>query len=155
MKTPKQVVGSIVYWLMWPFFYFYLKSSHRTRVILVSEDKLLVVTNLIGNGQWGLPGGGLHKHELPAAGAVRELEEETGVSLNPNNLTLITENKPIREGQFSFFVDCFFGELSKPLVPKPKTKEIDKAEWIPLTDFMEKYSVQASTRELLEAWLER
>lgn len=40
---------------------------------------------------WGLPGGHLEDGETFAAGALRELEEETGVVLSPGELTLVGE----------------------------------------------------------------
>ena len=39
--------------------------------------------------KWGLCGGHLEPGEEPLAGAVRELEEETGVVLAPGDLTLV------------------------------------------------------------------
>ncbi|MFC6785213.1 NUDIX hydrolase [Halobaculum halobium] len=41
-------------------------------------------------GLWGVPGGNLEHDEHPADGAARELREETGVDVDPADLTLFT-----------------------------------------------------------------
>lgn len=46
---------------------------------------------ILDPGRWGLPGGHLDDGETFLAGAVRELEEETGVTLPPEALTLVAE----------------------------------------------------------------
>jgi len=46
---------------------------------------------ILDPGRWGVPGGHLDDGETFLAGAVRELEEETGVALPPEALTLVAE----------------------------------------------------------------
>jgi len=46
---------------------------------------------ILDPGRWGLPGGHLDDGETFLAGAVRELAEETGVSMAPESLTLVAE----------------------------------------------------------------
>ncbi|SHH50663.1 NUDIX hydrolase [Halobaculum gomorrense] len=41
-------------------------------------------------GLWGVPGGNLEHDEHPAAGALRELREETGVRADPDDLELVS-----------------------------------------------------------------
>lgn len=47
--------------------------------------RLLLLRQPPGPG-WSLPGGLLNRRELPAAGAARELAEETGIELPPDRL---------------------------------------------------------------------
>ncbi|WP_435365043.1 NUDIX domain-containing protein [Haloarchaeobius sp. DYHT-AS-18] len=42
-----------------------------------------------GIGEWGVPGGHMEADETPEEAAARELEEETGVSVDPDELTLL------------------------------------------------------------------
>ncbi len=51
-------------------------------VMLINRDKLVWVGRRIDNRDeaWQMPQGGLDKGEKPWAGALRELEEETGIS---------------------------------------------------------------------------
>lgn len=51
------------------------------------------------SGQWGVPGGNLEHDEHPAAGAARELREETGVRVDPDDLTLFTVDHTTKEGR--------------------------------------------------------
>jgi 8-oxo-dGTP pyrophosphatase MutT (NUDIX family) len=46
---------------------------------------------ILDPGRWGLPGGHLDDGELFVDGAVRELAEETGVTVRPEELTLVAE----------------------------------------------------------------
>lgn len=41
------------------------------------------------NGFWGVPGGKIEKGETPVAGAIRELKEETGITLKPEELSYL------------------------------------------------------------------
>lgn len=60
-------------------------------VLVEKEDKLLFVKRGIepGKGKWSLPAGFLEYREQPEKGAVRELEEETGLKADPNKIELI------------------------------------------------------------------
>ncbi|MGQ5517744.1 NUDIX hydrolase [Halococcus saccharolyticus] len=55
-------------------------AVHDSRLLLVHHDD-----------QWLLPGGMLEAHETPAAGAVRETYEETGVEVRIDGLAAIAE----------------------------------------------------------------
>lgn len=58
---------------------------------VIHKNKLLLVKrkSLRGNGQWAIPGGFLEKGESTKDGALRELFEETGVSLEGRNAAQI------------------------------------------------------------------
>lgn len=50
------------------------------------EGKLLLLSQALNKcepGSWGVPGGKLEKGESPQEAAIRELFEETGISINP------------------------------------------------------------------------
>ena len=87
MRRFLQFVGTIVFFCAWPAFFVYYKVGHgRTRVVLVHEDKVLVMKQWISSGKWGLPGGGIHRGESMEGGAARELYEETRLKLDPRQL---------------------------------------------------------------------
>jgi mutator protein MutT len=49
-------------------------------------------------GQWALPGGRLDPGETPEAAALRELEEEVGLTLSPSHLLGCLDDYPTRSG---------------------------------------------------------
>jgi len=62
----------------------------RTRVIVMLNDReILMVKNWLGSQRWTLPGGGMKRGETPAAAAARELLEETGLTVNHDQLTFL------------------------------------------------------------------
>ena len=60
-------------------------------VVVVDGDRVLLVRRRIdpGAGKWCDPGGHLEVDEPPAVAAARELEEETGLAVDPEVLTLV------------------------------------------------------------------
>ena len=65
-------------------------ASPVSAVIVERNDEILFVKRGIepGKGKWSLPAGFLEYEESPEKGAVRELEEETGLEANPDDLEL-------------------------------------------------------------------
>jgi 8-oxo-dGTP pyrophosphatase MutT (NUDIX family) len=55
-------------------------------VLLRNPDGRLLLLRQPPGAGWSLPGGLLDRHEEPADGALRELEEETGLRLSPDQL---------------------------------------------------------------------
>lgn len=62
-------------------------------VVTDDTDKILVIKRR-DTGAWQLPGGVLELHETIEDGVRREVEEETGVRVNPDRLTGIYKNMP-------------------------------------------------------------
>jgi 8-oxo-dGTP diphosphatase len=60
-------------------------------VITDKQDRVLVVQRR-DNGKWEIPGGVLELHESIYAGLRREVEEETGVNVEPDRLTGVYKN---------------------------------------------------------------
>jgi ADP-ribose pyrophosphatase YjhB (NUDIX family) len=60
-------------------------------VVVVDGDRVLLVRRRIdpGAGAWCDPGGHLEVDEPPAVAAARELEEETGLAVDPGALSLV------------------------------------------------------------------
>lgn len=66
------------------------RPAHRrvSRIILLDEDDrfLLLLTHspnlMVPHTRWITPGGGVEEHETHAEGAIRELYEETGLSVD-------------------------------------------------------------------------
>ncbi len=63
-------------------------------VIIFSSGKILLQLRdnnkkILNPNKWGIFGGGVEKNEDPKDAAIREIKEELGVNINPNNLNLI------------------------------------------------------------------
>lgn len=131
-----RVFGRTVFWAGWPVLYFYLRETTRTRVVITVGDMILVTKGWLGDGRWELPGGGVHKGENIAAGAVREVKEETGIVLEKQALKhsdgFITSNHKI-----SFRCEPFFVRLGKqpPLILQ--NSEIAELKWVRYQDLDE------------------
>ncbi|WP_435099010.1 NUDIX domain-containing protein [Halorubrum sp. N11] len=63
-------------------------------VLVVDDEQVLLVkrTNPPAVGSWSLPAGFLEVDEPPEFAAARELQEETGISVSPDDLELFETN---------------------------------------------------------------
>lgn len=121
--------GSLLFWLVWPLLRIWLLFSKRTRVLLVYKGRVLVVKSWLGDGKWQLPGGGLHRGEKPADGAVREVREELGIELESNSLVQIGEYKYSDSG-LSFIYYAYSLVLSQEPTIRRRRWEISEAGFI-------------------------
>lgn len=81
---------------------------------VVDGDSLLLVEDFRASGEWKLPAGRIELGESPREGVARELEEETGLSVDPADLTYFYDSsgEPV-EDQYMVNVDY--------AVPRSKT----------------------------------
>lgn len=133
MKKLWQMVGVAAFWLSRPALRVYLRKTERTRVIITAEGKVLLVKTWLGSGDWMLPGGGIHKDEEPAAAAIREVYEETGIRLQPADLKFSQSLLP-REYNLTFKCSVFTAELAAALPLKAQKGEIIEVAWFNLKD---------------------
>lgn len=112
-----------------------IKSGH---ILLVRRGKAY------GGGQIALPGGFLEETELPRAGAVRELKEETSIALSKEELDkyIVGEHQfadPDRSERGRTITNAYFYDLGMGPLPRVKgSDDADKAWWEPLQDFMQR-----------------
>jgi ADP-ribose pyrophosphatase YjhB (NUDIX family) len=66
----------------------YRHSSPCVGVLVMNGGKVLLVKRATEpyKGYWDIPGGFLEAGEHPAAGSVREIEEETGLAIEPTEI---------------------------------------------------------------------
>lgn len=129
MNRVHKISGQIAWRILWPWLWIYLHNSYRTRLLITCDNKVLVVKSWLSDGRWGLPGGGLHKNENSIDGALRELKEETNITLKQANLKLIGQFIYSNHG-FRFNYDLYRVNLSSLLPIKCQMGEIVDAKWI-------------------------
>ena len=73
----------------------YLNSVPVVAMVALREDRVLLIKRAVEprKGEWALPSGFLRLEELPERAAVRELEEETGLTGTPGRLLGIYQEK--------------------------------------------------------------
>lgn len=91
---------------------------HRARVLLVRPAR---------KRRWQLPGGGMKRRETPRETAVREVDEETGLSVR---LLGVTGVYPRRDGSRAIV----FAARAASLGPLGPRNEIEEQRWVPLDD---------------------
>ena len=111
------------------------RSMHRVvaKVILINSQNEIAMAKVkrgFFSGHWTLPGGFVDYAEHPVEGAVREVKEELGVSveIDQKDIVQIAERIFTSEGiQFlSFTYKCYIeGEVQF----NPKADEIEEARW--------------------------
>jgi 8-oxo-dGTP pyrophosphatase MutT (NUDIX family) len=154
MTRNTKLIGNLFFWLLWPGLYFYLKNSTRTRVIISTGNKILIVKNWLGPGEYTLPGGGIMKHEKPRDAAVREIAEEIGVNLEPNLLTPIRPMFIATEKGHSYKCYGYSAKLDKVGDISRKKIEIAEIKWLNIHDALSKYRLNSTANQLITTWLE-
>lgn len=133
----------------------YLFPSKRTRVLVVCDDEVLVVKGWMGSGRWGLPGGGLHRGEDPAEGALRELREETGIEVNATQLQSLYSKRNISEHGFRYSVHAYVLELKKKPKLTKQRLEITHLAWIRWQELHEDPKTDKTIKHMLTAFYKR
>lgn len=147
-------LGQLTYWLTWPALWLYLNGSQRTRLLLVCGDEVLVLRGWPGDGRWGLPGGGLHRREVPVDGLLREVREETGLQLSAGQLKSVGQ-AAARENKISFSYHGFVCRLRPQDKPELKLQrpEIVEAAWRSLKEVDQQPAAYGTiVLEMLRRW---
>jgi 8-oxo-dGTP pyrophosphatase MutT (NUDIX family) len=128
MKKISQFLSIILYWATWPASLVIINGSQRSRILIKSEEEILVVKPWINNNKWSLVGGGIHKTEKPVEGAIREALEETKFKFSEKDLTYIGKSLYSERG-VSFMCHYFIAVLPAKINPK-LTFELVDFKWI-------------------------
>ncbi|MFP8952892.1 NUDIX domain-containing protein [Natrialbaceae archaeon A-arb3/5] len=85
-----------------------------------------------GIGEWTLPGGHMEIGEDPAVAAARELEEETGVSVDPSTLEILDATSlPPRDGKHVVTIHYVVDRAETEGVPAAGSDAGDARFWTP------------------------
>lgn len=132
MRKFLRFIGTIVYYVAWPFWIVYFRfGRERTRVLVFQDGKLLVIKNWLGDNKWHLPGGGRQRNETAIDGAVRELREETSLELDPRQLQDVGKAEYTAFG-LEYNYQVFVTRVA--VVPdkvRAQRVEVSEIEWLP------------------------
>jgi 8-oxo-dGTP pyrophosphatase MutT (NUDIX family) len=123
-------------------------------VLVIAGDEVLAVKSWLGDGSWGLPGGGLHGLEDPAQGAIRELKEETGITANSKQLKLLFSKNSSPEHGHRFYYFAYVIELDNKPQLEPQKHEIVELKWIKWHEILDQQKCTKSLADTLAGWLE-
>lgn len=155
MKNVAKLVGRVSFWLLWPIMFLLVLRSQRTRVLLCHGQDVLVVKAWYGAGQWSLPGGGLHKYEDPLQGAIREVQEEVGISLDSKMVRKLWKRN-IRNSQgFYYTAHAFTAELTKKPRTTPQQLEISDITWMPWQELIASKHVSATAKLIASSFFKQ
>jgi 8-oxo-dGTP diphosphatase len=118
--------------------------------MVLCQGKILVDRTWLGDGRWGLPGGGLHKGESSIDGALRELAEETGIKLVATDLQYIAGHRMSVQG-LSFKYDLFKTELKDFPELHRQAGEIVDAQWLTQSE-LQASRIRPDVQEALAIW---
>jgi len=106
----------------------------KTRLVLVVEDKILLMAQTDDNGgKYTLPGGTIKKKEFAQKALIRECKEELGIKLKKKNLQVIhiLHKKKLEEDRVSIY---FLAEEWKKTIECKEMDKFCKVEWFSIFD---------------------
>lgn len=128
-----KVLGKVCYYLLVPFLYVigYFYKTPRTRLLLIHDNKALLVKNWLGEQTWTLPGGGKKYTENEPTALVREVYEELGISVDSAAFTYFDKMRVRRLAPYT--ISIYVLEIrTLPVSLTLDKKEIIAAMWCPL-----------------------
>lgn len=131
----RRSVRKIRFAFYWPGLFLYFSGSHRSRVLVVCDDELLLIkdrtTYFYDERTWNLPGGGMRHGEEDAVAAVRELHEELGLELDSSQFRTIGQQLSGSYG-LRYQAHFFVVKLSQKPALTIDNHEVRSAQWFRL-----------------------
>ncbi|GEM_PF-292014 len=139
------ITGKVLYWVMWPFLFIFIRGSSRTRVLVIYDNKLLAIKGWLGSGGWQLPGGGIKRNESPIFGAMRELTEETGLVVSDKELQLLLDGVKTQQNGISYQLYAYQVTLDAKPSLKLHWFEVSDSRWIKVSEFVSDELIKCNT----------
>lgn len=122
-----------------PMFENNIYENVRTRVIVLHQNRMLLLSPDRPGAGWRLPGGGLFPNESLAECGEREVMEETGIAVRVDRVAFLREfvvpkycPVPEVEGEaFSLEVHLYAAPTTDQIEPRPESPDAPMPHWIP------------------------
>lgn len=126
------LVSRLAYHVSWPIRKLVINNSTRVNVLIIWNDKLLLVKNRFSDQEWVLPGGGVKKGEELTEAAAREIREELKIHLKPLDVQELGSAEHHETG-ISWHIDFLVVEISDQTAESMHRQplEILEAAWFP------------------------
>ncbi len=113
--------------------------------VVIHRGKVLLARHTYGGGKGKLiiPGGYVEKNETPQAALVREYMEETGVSVEPENIIGIRFN--MHDWYIAFRARYISG------IPKSDNEENSEVVWVEVEEALQREDVPDLTKKLIQS----
>lgn len=112
--------------------YVYYNPTPGGSTAVVDGDRVLLVEDVRSPGEWKLPAGRIDCGESAREGVARELEEETGLSVDPGDLVYFYDSagEPV-EGQYMVNIDFAIRRAKTTGDVEAGSDAIDARFWTP------------------------
>jgi 8-oxo-dGTP pyrophosphatase MutT (NUDIX family) len=125
-------------------------------VVVTNDDGDILLIRRTDNNNWALPGGAIDLGESAAQAAIRETEEETGITpeitglvgiyTDPRHVIRYTSNDEVRQ-EFSIVL------TGRPVSGRPTaSSESSEVRWVPAVD-VGGYAMDRAMRRRIERYL--
>ena len=112
-----------------------------------TNDKVLMVKNT-GRNTWSLPGGAVEEGETLRRAVIREVEEETGLTIEAGNIIAVDEKKFMDKGHHAIFF-IFSGTITDGEIAIQDENEILEVAWIDVNEAKETWPFYPSKAQEL------
>jgi 8-oxo-dGTP pyrophosphatase MutT (NUDIX family) len=127
-------------------------------VIVVNDQGEILMIRRTDNGNWAVPGGGMDLGESITDAAIRETQEETGITCkitglvgiytNPRHVILYTSNGEVRQEFSIVFTGRPVGGELRP------SGESSEPQWVPLAT-IPSLQIHPSMRQRIQHYLDK
>lgn len=113
----------------------YLMAQNVPQIVSIglTRSGTILVGKRRDSGKWTFPGGHMEDGEIPQEAALRELREETGISLNGLQFLRAQEIAGQSGRQIAIYAFTAESHGQVPFVNNDPDKEFSEFKWVPLS----------------------